>query len=193
MVWLYWLQDRDCMPNWYTINHPTKLPTQNDTQWPTAARTLHCRIYPAGKVAISPHLATPSLTILSASSVRKLVHRVVKYSRPPDLKSSSNVSLPFDLLEVVSLAIMTIPKRNSYSESCYQIKESCNTEPQHCKPHNSEPCNSKPPIISVPHNSKPYNSKPFNSHPCKLQWQSCNCKHCYWKPYKSKPRNKKYF
>ena len=27
MVWLYWLQDRDSMPNWYTINHPTKLHT----------------------------------------------------------------------------------------------------------------------------------------------------------------------
>jgi hypothetical protein len=27
--------------------------------------------------------------------VRTLVHCVVKYSRPPDLKSSSNVSLPF--------------------------------------------------------------------------------------------------
>ena len=36
-----------------------------------------------------------SVTILSASSVRTLVHCVVKYSRPPDLKSSSNVSLPF--------------------------------------------------------------------------------------------------
>ena len=28
-------------------------------------------------------------------TVSKLVHCVVKYSRPPDLKSSSNVSLPF--------------------------------------------------------------------------------------------------
>jgi hypothetical protein len=27
--------------------------------------------------------------------VQTLVHCVVKYSRPPDLKSSSNVSLPF--------------------------------------------------------------------------------------------------
>ena len=38
---------------------------------------------------------SPSVTILSASSVWTLVHCVVKYSRPPDLKSSSNVSLPF--------------------------------------------------------------------------------------------------
>ena len=53
--------------------------------------TLHCGMYPAGKVAISQ----PSVTILLASSVRTLVHCVVKYSRPPDLKSSSNVSLPF--------------------------------------------------------------------------------------------------
>ena len=37
MVWLYWLQDRDSMPNWYTINHPTTLHTHNETQWPTAA------------------------------------------------------------------------------------------------------------------------------------------------------------
>ena len=29
---LYWLQDRDSMPNWYTINHPTTLHTHNETQ-----------------------------------------------------------------------------------------------------------------------------------------------------------------
>ena len=28
MVWLYWLQDRDSIPNWYTINHPTTLHIQ---------------------------------------------------------------------------------------------------------------------------------------------------------------------
>ena len=28
MVLLYWLQGRDSMPNWYTVNHPTTLPTQ---------------------------------------------------------------------------------------------------------------------------------------------------------------------
>ena len=32
MVRLYWLQDRDSMPNWYSINHPTTLHTQNETQ-----------------------------------------------------------------------------------------------------------------------------------------------------------------
>ena len=42
-----------------------------------------------------PPPGSPRLTILSASSVRTLVHCVVKYSRPPDLKSSSNVSLSF--------------------------------------------------------------------------------------------------
>ena len=63
--------------------------------------TLSCQIYPAGKVDISRHLATPGfpqcewVTILLASSVWMLVLCVVKYSRPPDLKSSSNVSLPF--------------------------------------------------------------------------------------------------
>ena len=40
-------------------------------------------------------MGSPRVTILSASSVRTMVHCVVKYSRPPDLKSSSNVSLPF--------------------------------------------------------------------------------------------------
>ena len=35
IVWLYWLQDRDSMPNWY--NHPTTLHTHNEIQWPSAA------------------------------------------------------------------------------------------------------------------------------------------------------------
>ena len=88
------------MPNWYTINHPTTLHTHNET-------VTHCcspmAICAAGCIlqAKLPSLDTqpppgsPRLTILSASSVRTLVHCVVKYSRPPDLKSSSNVSLPF--------------------------------------------------------------------------------------------------
>ena len=60
--------------------------------------TLRCGMYPAGKVYISRHLAIPGfprVTILSAGPVRTLVHCVVKHSRAPDLKSSSNVSLPF--------------------------------------------------------------------------------------------------
>ena len=57
---------------------------------------LHCGMYPAGKVAISQHLATPkfpqcSVIILLASLVRSLVYCVVKYSRPPDLKSAQIV------------------------------------------------------------------------------------------------------
>ncbi len=42
-----------------------------------------------------PPPGSPRVTIMSASSVRTLVHCVVKHSRPPDLKSSSDVSLPF--------------------------------------------------------------------------------------------------
>ena len=60
--------------------------------------TLCCGLYPSGKVDISRHLAitdSPRVTILSASLVRTLVHCVVKHSRSPDLKLSSNVSLPF--------------------------------------------------------------------------------------------------
>ena len=61
MVWLYWLHDRDSMPNLYTINHPTTLHTH--TMKPSdplllADDTLRCAMYLAGKVAISQHLAT---------------------------------------------------------------------------------------------------------------------------------------
>ena len=44
------------MPNWYTINHPTRKPSDPLL---LANGTLCCRMYPAGKVAISRHLATP--------------------------------------------------------------------------------------------------------------------------------------
>ena len=57
---------------------------------------LGCGMYPAGKVDISQHLATPGfprVTILSGSPERTLVHFLV--NRPPYLKSFLNVSLPF--------------------------------------------------------------------------------------------------
>ena len=61
--------------------------------------TLRCRMYPAGKVAISPHLATTwfpqcdhTVSKLSADAGPLCS---VKYSFPPNLKSSSNVSLTF--------------------------------------------------------------------------------------------------
>ena len=88
------------MPNWYTINHPTTFHTHNET-------VTHCCSLMAVCAAVcilqtklpslntQPPLGSPRLTILSASPVRTLIHCVVKYSRPPDLKSSSNVSLPF--------------------------------------------------------------------------------------------------
>ena len=49
------LQDRDSMPNWYTINHPTTLHTHMKPSNPLllADGALHCGMYPAGKVAIS--------------------------------------------------------------------------------------------------------------------------------------------
>ena len=53
--------------------------------------TLCCGMYSAGKVDISQHLA-----ILGFSNpVWTLVLCVMKHSQPPDLKSSSNASLPF--------------------------------------------------------------------------------------------------
>ena len=60
--------------------------------------TLRCRMYPAGKVAISQTKSppgSPSVTILSASPVQTLAFIEMKHNRPPDLKSSSNASLPF--------------------------------------------------------------------------------------------------
>jgi hypothetical protein len=60
-------------------------------------RTPLC-VYLAGKFDISQHLAIPRfprVTILSTSPVQTPVHCIVKHSRPTDLKSSSNVSLPF--------------------------------------------------------------------------------------------------
>ena len=66
------------MPNWYTINHPTTLHTH--TMEPSdplllTDGTLRCGMYPAGKVAISQHLANPgfpNVTILSARSAGSL-------------------------------------------------------------------------------------------------------------------------
>ena len=88
------------MPNWYTINHPTTLHTHNETEThccsPMALCAAGC-ILPAKLPSLNtqPPPGSPKVTILSASSVRTLVQCAVKYSRPPDLKSSSNVSLLF--------------------------------------------------------------------------------------------------
>ena len=55
MVWLYWLQDRDSMPNWYTINHSTIL----HTQWNTVT---HCCLPMAlCNVGCIPQAKVPSL------------------------------------------------------------------------------------------------------------------------------------
>ena len=59
MVWLYWLHNRDSMPNWYTINHPTTLHTHNETQWPTTARGWHFVLRDVS-CRQSWHLLTPS-------------------------------------------------------------------------------------------------------------------------------------
>ena len=42
-----------------------------------------------------PSPGSPKETILSTSQVQTLVHCVAKHSRPPDLKSTSNISLQF--------------------------------------------------------------------------------------------------
>ena len=56
----------------------------------------------------------PRVTILLACAVRMLVHCVLKHCRPPDLKSFSNISLPF--------AWITGPhKRTQLSYECIQI------------------------------------------------------------------------
>ena len=54
--------------------------------------TLRAKLTP---LDTQPPSGSPRVTILSASPVQTLVHCVVKPSRPADLKSSSNISLPF--------------------------------------------------------------------------------------------------
>ena len=83
------------MSNWYTINHPITLHTH--TMKPSDPLLLtYCNLrfgmYPAGKVAISQHLAIPRFP-QNDQTVGKLSADagVVKYSRPPDLKSSLNL------------------------------------------------------------------------------------------------------
>ena len=95
MVQLYWLQGRDSMPNWYTINHPTTLQTHNETQWPTAACRWHFALQDVSRRQ-SCNLSTPSYPqVPPVWPYCRQAQCGVKYSRPPDLKSSSNVSLPF--------------------------------------------------------------------------------------------------
>ena len=78
----------------YTISHPTSYNTSH-TQWKPsdplllADVTFRCRMYPAGKVEISWHLTTPGFPQSDHNASKPRMH-----SRPPDLKSSSNVSLP---------------------------------------------------------------------------------------------------
>ena len=97
MVCLYWLQDRDSMPNWYTIKHPTTLQTIWNSVTHCCSPMALCTagfIHQA-KLPSPDTSRSPNMTVLSASIVQMLVHCVVKYSRPPDLKPSSNVCLPF--------------------------------------------------------------------------------------------------
>ena len=59
MVWLYWLQDRDSVPNWYNINHPTTFHTQwNPVTHCTAVR-WHFALQDVSHRQ-SCHLSTPS-------------------------------------------------------------------------------------------------------------------------------------
>ena len=98
---LYWLQDRDSTHNWFAILQHFKLTMKPSDPLLLTDGSLRCRMYPADKNDISWQLAVPGLprvTILSASSVWMLVHCVVKHSRPPYLKSSSNVMSASHLL-----------------------------------------------------------------------------------------------
>ena len=100
MVWLI-DQDRDS-------HHLGKLSTIlqhfTHTQWnPVTHCYLPMSLCGAGcilRAKLIPLDTLPSsgssrVTILLAIPVQMLVHCIVKHSRPPDLKSSSNISLPF--------------------------------------------------------------------------------------------------
>ena len=58
MVWLYWLQDRDSMVH-YQLSYNTAHTQWNSDPLLLTDGTLRCGMYPAGKVTISQHLATP--------------------------------------------------------------------------------------------------------------------------------------
>ena len=84
----------------YNSSHTMKV--HYETRWPTAARQCQFALREVSCMQ-SWHFLTRSLpqviqsdlTILLASSMQTLVHCVVRHSRPPDLKSSSIISLPF--------------------------------------------------------------------------------------------------
>ena len=81
------------MPNWYTINYPTSLHKHNETSDPLLLADVKC-ILQAMLTYLNnqPSLGFPRVTILLANSVLMLVYCLEKHSRPPDLKSSPNVS-----------------------------------------------------------------------------------------------------
>ena len=74
--------------------------THHETQWPAPACRCHFALLDVSRrrncqILTPCHpLVPPRVTILSPSLVQTLVHYVVKHSRPPDLKSSSNISIP---------------------------------------------------------------------------------------------------
>ena len=68
MVWLHLLQDRDSIPNWYTIIHPKALHTHIETQWPTACLWHFMLLILPGIKAAWRGLARFSMSTISSSS-----------------------------------------------------------------------------------------------------------------------------
>ena len=91
--------DRDRLPFWhYQPFHYNSHTMKSSDPLLLADGNLRCGMYPAGKVAISQYLVTPGFprcdqTVGKLSADAAFIE--MKHSRPPDLKSSSNVSLPF--------------------------------------------------------------------------------------------------
>ena len=87
-------QDRDSR-HFVTMSTTLQHFTHIEIQWPTAARRCHFGLWDVS-CRQSWHLLTPSHPQVPPEwPVWMVVHCIVKHSRPPDLKSSLNVSLPF--------------------------------------------------------------------------------------------------
>ena len=109
-------EDRDSVQNWYAINYPTTLQTLNETVTHCCSPMALCAagfILQAKLPSLDtqPPLGSPSVTILSASSVPMLIHCVVKYSRPPGLNSSQGTSYTSLLTIFLSIPFDNLPWR----------------------------------------------------------------------------------
>ena len=114
MVWLYWLQDRDSMPNWYTINHPTTLHTQNYLWWTKNAKQNWNISWGLLAPSIFDRPANPITTRVADSALPLLLaHSNFFTFRHPRMRSNIFfVCLSTTLLSCIQVSIFFIATRS---------------------------------------------------------------------------------